>query len=97
MNTPDPFATPLTRRLQIARSLTDARTQVRQLENFRVKITLLVHETFGAWREGQHDDLVLAAALAGWWAERGSCRPWEVKPNPTRGMLCDIPRGVFLS
>ncbi len=53
------------------------------------------HETFGAWREGQHDDLVLAAALAGWWAERGSSRPWEVEPNPRRSVLCDVPRGVF--
>jgi hypothetical protein len=85
------------RRLQIARSLPEAATLVRELENFRVKITQAAHETFGAWREGQHDDLVLAAALAGWWAERGSCGPWEVKPNPRRSVLCDVPRGVFLS
>jgi hypothetical protein len=59
------------RRFQNARSLPEAGTLVRELENFRVQITLAAHESFGAWPEGQHDDLVLAAAFAGWWAERG--------------------------
>ena len=36
------------------------------LEAFRVKITEAANETFGAWREGQHDDLLLAVALAAW-------------------------------
>jgi hypothetical protein len=27
------------------------------------------HDSYGQWREGQHDDLVLAVALATWWAE----------------------------
>ena len=32
------------------------------------------NETFQAWRAGDHDDLVLAVALACWWAERrGNC------------------------
>jgi hypothetical protein len=43
---------------------------VRELENFRVKITGTANETFEAWREAQYDDLVLAAALACWLAER---------------------------
>jgi hypothetical protein len=43
---------------------------VRELQNFRVKLTVAAHETFGAWREGDHDDLVLAVALACWLAER---------------------------
>jgi hypothetical protein len=67
------------RRLQIARTLPEAATLVRELENFRVKITLAANETFGAWREGQHDDLVLAAALAAWQAER--TRPPLVDPR----------------
>jgi hypothetical protein len=62
------------RRLQIARSLPDAATLARELHNFQVRITLAANETFGVWREGQHDDLVLAVALACWWAE--SCPPW---------------------
>jgi hypothetical protein len=52
------------RRLQIARSLPDAATLVRELQQFQVKITAAANETFGVWRDGQHDDLVLAVALA---------------------------------
>ena len=59
-----------TRRLHIVQSLPDAAVLVRELETFRVKITEVANETFGAWREGQHDDLVLAVALAAWMGER---------------------------
>ena len=62
-----------TRRLRIAQALPDAATLVRELETFRVKVTDAANETFGAWREGQHDDLVLAVALAAWMGER--CLP----------------------
>ena len=42
-----------------------------ELLNFKVKINLATgHESFEAWREGDHDDLVLAVALAIWYAER---------------------------
>jgi hypothetical protein len=64
-----------TRRLHIAQSLPEAAILVRELETFRVKITEAANETFGAWREGQHDDLVLAVALAAWMGER--CLPYE--------------------
>jgi hypothetical protein len=57
-------------RLQIARGLPDAAALVRELQQFQVKITVAANETFGVWRDGQHDDLVLAVALACWWAER---------------------------
>jgi hypothetical protein len=43
---------------------------VKELGNFRVKLTKSANETFKAWREGDHDDLVLAAALAAWGALR---------------------------
>jgi hypothetical protein len=58
------------RRLKIAQALAEARTLEQELANFRVKITAALNETFGAWREGQHDDLVLAVALAAWRGER---------------------------
>ncbi len=35
-----------------------------ELGLFRVKITLAANETFEAWRERDHDDLVLAVAMA---------------------------------
>jgi hypothetical protein len=86
------------RRLQIARSLPDAGILVRELDNFRVRITAAALETFGAWREGQHDDLVLAVALAAWFAERGFYGPFEVIEDPkSRSILCDIPDDVFVT
>ena len=87
------------RRLQIARSLPEAGTLVRELENFRVKITQAAHETFVSWREGQHDDLVLAAALACWWAERGGYGAFEVKPKTRGRVACfaTCPRACSLS
>jgi hypothetical protein len=42
---------------------------VQELENFRVRITPAVNEVFGDWREGEHDDLVFALALAAWVGE----------------------------
>jgi hypothetical protein len=72
------------RRLQIARSLPDAAALVRELQQFQVKITAAANETFGVWRNGQHDDLVLAVALACWWSERTP--PFEAPTTlPIRG------------
>lgn len=34
------------------------------------------HVSYAAWREQEHDDLVLAVALACWWGERGHARVW---------------------
>lgn len=41
-----------------------------ELGNFRYTITAAAHEQFAAWREQDHDDLVLALALACWRATR---------------------------
>ena len=68
-----------TERLKVAESLQDAALLVQELLNFRVKIDpLTAHDSYGAWREGQHDDLVLAVALASWYGERvgGGFRIW---------------------
>lgn len=56
-------------RLKIAEGLPEARTLIQELLNFRVKISMNAHDTYGAWREGVHDDLVLAVALACWLGE----------------------------
>lgn len=53
-----------TDKLKVARSLPEAQTLVRELQDFQVKITEAANDTYGAWREGTHDDLVLAVALA---------------------------------
>jgi hypothetical protein len=42
-----------------------------ELLNFRRKINLkTAHDSYEHWREGDHDDLVLACALACWWVRR---------------------------
>ena len=57
-------------RLKIAESLPLARTFVNELLNFKVKINIRGHDSYEAWREGVHDDLVLAVALAAWYGQR---------------------------
>ncbi len=57
------------RRLKIATGLPDAAVLVAELKAFSVKITPAGNEAFEAWRERDHDDLVLAVALALWLAE----------------------------
>ena len=62
-------------RLKIAEALPLAGVFAKELLNFRVKIDArTAHDTYGSWREGEHDDLVLAVALACWQADR-SCKP----------------------
>jgi hypothetical protein len=65
------------RRLQFAAALTETPILVRELENYRVKVTPAANESFNA-REGEHDDLVLALALACWWGERRMLRAWII-------------------
>jgi hypothetical protein len=56
-----------TGRLKIAAGLAEAETLVEELLHFRMTIKLATgHETYEEWREGVHDDLVLATGLACW-------------------------------
>jgi hypothetical protein len=57
------------RRIKVAPSLPEAQTLVRELMSFRVKPTLSANDNLEAWREGPHDDLVLAVAIAAWQSE----------------------------
>jgi hypothetical protein len=52
-------------RLQIQKELPEAAELVKELQDFRVKYTESGNMTFSA-REGKHDDLVLALAIAAW-------------------------------
>jgi len=52
--------------LRIAAGLSLAEVLVQELLNFKAKISSSGHDSYEAWREGQHDDLVLAVALACW-------------------------------
>jgi hypothetical protein len=73
-------------RLHVAAALVEAPALRRELGTFTVKLTAAGNESFEAWRERDHDDLVLAVALAVWAAEtfryrpaRPGC-PWEGPP-----------------
>ena len=57
-------------RLKILRSLPEAEALIRELQDFRAQYTDAGHMTFTA-RSGRHDDLVLALAIAAWYAHRG--------------------------
>src|SRR5262249_45729100 len=93
-------ATLQTKRLKIATALPETVTLTRELQAFRVKVNVATgHESFEAWRERDHDDLVLAVALAVWYGDQW-CGPWEPsKPNP-RDLSplhpANVPEGVFL-
>jgi hypothetical protein len=63
--------------LKIAKGLALAETLRQELLNFRVKVNIATgHDSYEAWRVGDHDDLVLATAMACWAATR-----------PRRGLL----------
>jgi hypothetical protein len=72
-----------TRRLKIAPALVHASTLVDELLSFRVKIDpLTAHDSYGAWREGEHDDLVLATACACWYGVKRDIKPWTLGEYP---------------
>src|SRR5215211_8219924 len=59
------------RQLKIAESLQLASVLKGELLNFKVKFNIATgHDSYEAWREGDHDDLVLAVAMACWCGER---------------------------
>ncbi len=61
------------RRLRIAEALPLTPVITQELENFKAKRSVLTgHDSYGAgedWREGNHDDCVLAVAMACWYGE----------------------------
>ncbi|MEO5953213.1 MAG: hypothetical protein ABIQ44_12175 [Chloroflexia bacterium] len=56
-------------RLKAAKGLSDGQMLVHELQNFKYKISAAGNDTYAAWREGDHDDLVLAVALPVWFAQ----------------------------
>jgi hypothetical protein len=52
----------------------------KELQAFRVKVTANQNESFESWREQDHDDLVLASAMAIWAGERLRDR-YRVNPH----------------
>jgi hypothetical protein len=58
-----------TGRLQVAAALPLTTILVRELSSFSAKISASGSASFEAWREADHDDLVLALAISVWHAE----------------------------
>jgi hypothetical protein len=58
------------KKIAVAKSLQHGQLLVEELLNFKVKInTKTGNDSFEAWRERDHDDMVLAVALAAWWLD----------------------------
>ena len=55
-------------KLKVAKDLKETNTLVGEMLNFKVKISAAGNDTYGAWRESVHDDLVLSVAMAVWYA-----------------------------
>jgi hypothetical protein len=58
------------KRLQVAGAMPDTTALTTELQNYQVKIDpLAARDSYSARREGVHDDLVFAVALACWMGE----------------------------
>jgi len=70
-------------RLKIADGLAMGDALMSELLNFRQKIDRkTAHDSYSAWREGDHDDLVLSVSLAAWWADRFGRFPDPIPGDP---------------
>ena len=67
-----------TGRLKVDAELPLAKVLVAELRAFKVKVTTAGNEVSSSWRERDHDDLVLAVAMAAWIAERTAVGRFEI-------------------
>jgi len=77
-----------TQRLRFAEALEGVTLLTQELLNFQYKLTANANDIYGAWRENTHDDMVLAVALAVWYADKMYHPPW------TKEDLMALSRGV---
>ncbi|HEY3288494.1 MAG TPA: hypothetical protein VGK87_00050 [Anaerolineae bacterium] len=73
-----------TNHLKFAADMPEVQTLLDELLSFQVKTTIVGHDIYEAWREGKHDDLVLALALACWYGEHHG---YVYQPLPPRHKL----------
>jgi hypothetical protein len=75
------------RRLRTAPTLALASTLVKEMTTFRVTHNPnTAHESFAAWRENDHDDLLLSVSMAVWLGERDSGRFEFMEANSDLGI-----------
>jgi hypothetical protein len=72
-------------RFQAAASLAEIPTLLKEAQNFQWKVSRTGDDQYGAWRAGEHDDLLLACCLAVWAGERYA--PVAVLPPGRDGVL----------
>ena len=70
------------RLLRIPTDLRESEILIQELRSFRVQISDAGHDSYGAWRSGEHDDMVLAVALAAWLGQRH--RPFSTDSSSRR-------------
>jgi hypothetical protein len=70
------------RRVRYADGLPLGPVLEKEMETFEVKVTENRNETFASWREGTHDDILLALALLVWYGERNYFGPAIPYPRP---------------
>lgn len=58
------------RRFRVPRQLKEAAVLFKEGQNFQWKATPNGNDQYDTWRSGQHDDLLLAVAIAVWWGEQ---------------------------
>jgi hypothetical protein len=64
-------------RLKMAPDLLHAAMLTAELQNFRMRIDpRTAHDSYAAWREADHDDLVLALAVALWYGQNKIGQGW---------------------
>ncbi len=72
-------------RLKIGKNVEEAEALIEELQNFKMKISLAGNDSYEAWRESDHDDLVIAAAIAAWFGEKAQSsllNPPQLPPPP---------------
>ncbi len=63
------------KRLEFTKDLPHSHTVAQEALNFQMKINDKANDSYGAWREGTHDDLLFAVMLAAWRANRPEAPP----------------------
>jgi hypothetical protein len=68
------------RRLKIAKGLPEAENLAHELSSYKVRVNVASgNESFESWRERDHDDMVLAVALAAWLGEYSAASETSVE------------------
>jgi len=77
------------KRLRVAKTMPDVDLLLSELLKFQMTITENANDTYEG-RQGAHDDMVLAVALAAWWSEKHGV-VWQPPETPKRNPWLDIP------